>query len=312
MVKNDSVQIFYPNCSLYKTEVGDMGHHTPKAIPKRVYWKTDALGYRNDSVTSQPDIIVQGDSFVAGCTLSQENTFGYVLSRKLQHKYKVYNISSSFSCFLSLIEKKVIKKPKYLIMLRVERYMPLECDTTENLTMDSIIDRKLRYDGIFYCINRLKKFASREWFKARIKGLVGTGIPSPIDGRMLFFQGKNSINPDTLLLKHSLKTIAAYNQKCKELGIKFIFIPMPNKETVYFDYVPYEKQPPFLFQLDTMMRKAGITTFNPLEIYNEERKKGQFLYHLDDTHWNKLAVNAVADKSVELILLETKNKLSER
>ena len=101
-------------------------------------------------------------------------------------------------------------------------------------------------------IDKAFRFSAFKWFKARIKNSKGFGIPSKIDSDMFFLQGA-SAKYDTSTLARKLRIIKEYKKYCDSLNIKFIVMPMPNKETVYYELVPFEQQPQYLFQFDSLI-----------------------------------------------------------
>jgi hypothetical protein len=130
---------------------------------------------------------------------------------------------------------------------------------------------------------------------------TGMGYPSSINKKMLFLDGRKSIKNDSLLYCKSINAIHIICQKCKNLGITFLFVPMPNKESVYWELVPYTKQPNLLFRIDSALKKANILSINTLALFNNEKKNGTWLYHFDDTHWNNNGVKVVAKEMVKYI-----------
>jgi len=293
---------FYPNQSIKMAEIGDLGFHTKAAVVKNVVWKTDRLGFRNDSVVLDPDILIVGDSFVAGSTLTQDSTLTNTLIRLTNHNYKIYNIAPvPFNTCVSLLNKGIIKKPKLIICVSVERFMGMITDTLEDLKFNNSYILNQKYPRLYTTIDRFRKFTSMQWFNARFKNRKGIGFPSKVNPKMLFFEGTHSIDNDSILYHESIKSITLCNEKCKKWGVKFIYIPMPNKETVYWDLVPYSKQPNLLFLVASALNKLGIENINPLPVYNREKKKGRWLYNLDDTHWASPAVNVLAKEIVHYI-----------
>ena len=111
---------------------------------------------------------------------------------------------------------------------------------------------------------------------------------------MLFLQGKKSIAKVDARLKSTSKALISYKKYCDSQKIDFLFLPMPNKETVYFDLVPLSEQPDYLFRLDSILCNAKVNIINILPLYNLERRKGSLLYHPDDSHWNGYATQLVA------------------
>ncbi len=118
---------------------------------------------------------------------------------------------------------------------------------------------------------------------------------------MYFLNGRNQ---DSHLDKINtvIKNIETYKHFCDSLEISFLFLPLPNKETVYYNEVPLSEQPGFLFKLDTELKKRNISTINSLKVFNLFRQKSNSLvYHLDDTHWNFNGINIIADEIVKEI-----------
>ena len=92
------------------------------------------------------------------------------------------------------------------------------------------------------------------------------------------------------------------------MGIDFLFLPMPDKETVYFELVPFIKQPNYLFKLDSILTNSNVATINTLKIYNEFRKENKsLLYHFDDTHWNSNATEIIANEITKIQKARTLN-----
>ena len=75
---------------------------------------------------------------------------------------------------------------------------------------------------------------------------------------------------------------------------------MPDKESVYYELVPFESQPEYLHKLDSLLTSVGVPVIPTLKIYNEYRAKTDtLLYYPDDTHWNPVATSVMAGKVAE-------------
>ncbi len=71
---------------------------------------------------------------------------------------------------------------------------------------------------------------------------------------------------------------------------------MPDKESVYYDLVPKSSQSKYLLNLSVLLDKNNIENINTLDIYNKFRlNSNKYIYHLDDTHWNNVGVDIIAD-----------------
>ena len=83
---------FYPNMEVTKIEEGDMAHHTKFAYKRKVKWITDRYGYRKQNTNrSKHQVVIIGDSNIAGSGLTQEDILSEVLEKKL--KVGVYPLS---------------------------------------------------------------------------------------------------------------------------------------------------------------------------------------------------------------------------
>jgi hypothetical protein len=289
---------FYPNRNLQMVEVGDLAHHTRFAIKKNVSWKTDVLGFRNDEYVPDPDILFLGDSFIAGAALSQDETLPNVVKRRSQKK--VYQVAPVFfNEFVSLYHNKVIGKPKLVIFEGVERNIPIFEKVSAKDLEDNPYNR-LRsssfFKNIFVCLERLNKATSYNYVKARLNHSKGAGFQSQVNKKMFFGQGIKAALPyNDSSMTSVVNTILTYKMFCDSIGAEFIFMACPNKETIYFEQVPFKKQPSYLSVLDEELKKKDVKTINLLEVFNASRNK-RLLYHYDDSHWNVIATELVAQE----------------
>lgn len=290
---------FYPNATIKMNAVGDLAHHTEYEVEHYENWITDELGYRNDSLIKEPDIVIIGDSFIVGSGLEQDSTLTNLLSKKFDNRLKIYNISpATFKQFDNLINSDVIKKPKMVIYSIVERFVPdplVPYNNNWKTSLRNSVNQIFNTSNINVFIDRSIRFFSIKWLSARAKQSVGMGVMGTQSSNMLFFGGINQKYDDKDLIP-SLENLKSYKKYCDSLGMEFIFLPMPNKETVYYDYVPLPNQPDYLLKLDSMLLTEKINSLNILGVYNEYRQKfNNLLYHLDDTHWNTTGVNLISD-----------------
>jgi len=298
---------FYRNTKLKMIGVGDLCHHTDYSVTKKEYWITDKYGFRNDKFISSPDILIIGDSFIAGTSLSQEETISNRLKSQ-DNKLGVYNMApSSFSSFDYYLTTGKIKKPKLIIYSLVERSVPGPVKTYKCNFLKEGLKNLIELYNLDVYLDRAFKFSSIHWLAARFHDNTGSGIPSKENSHMFFFQGSSQMHSaDDLNTTASI--IISYKKYCDSLGMDFLFIPMPDKESVYFELVPFDQQPKYLSKLDSMLQIAHVSTLNTLEIYNEYRKTSdKYLYHFDDTHWNANATKIIAEEILQKI--QTNNQI---
>lgn len=295
--------IFYPNKVVISTEVGDLGHHTKHEVAKKVIWKTDNLGFRNDSIPKNPEIILIGDSFINGTSLSQEDIFSNQLIKCFGNTKSVYAMAPlDFDNFFEYLSKGLIKKPKTIVFSIVERNNPLQLQ--KEILANPIkknIKNKIKSSNIAEYSDRFFRFYSLEWLKSRVCQNNGKGLPSKDNSQLLFYSdGKNKIKTDKEIYEIA-DVILSYKNKCEAHGINFVFLPMPNKETVYYKSLLLNKQSDYLIKLQENLIKREVMSFNTLDVYNKA-PKNKLYYHTDDTHWNKEGVNLIAKAFSEFII----------
>lgn len=293
--RSNKTMCFYPNQRLDNQSVGDLCHHTQFAIKKNENWITDKLGYRNDTFIKEADILLIGDSFIVGSGASQDSTMTNLLKEKLNRN--VYNIApAKFSDFIVLLNQGVIEKPKIIIYSIVERNLPP--------TMEIVTEKDFAKEVSSFTVfkDKVSRLYSLKYLKARVNGKHGNGIQGKKDSRMFFLNGKGQKYHYGKIID-VVKTIQSYKEYCDSIGVYFIFLPLPNKESVYFDKIPLKTQPDYLLKLDSLLRVNKIRTVNTLEIFNNYRtSNSNIIYHLDDTHWNARGIELIAKKISEFII----------
>ena len=302
----------YENIATYKKSVGDLCHHTKNEVEKNIFWKTDKLGNRNNEFVEQADIMFFGDSFIEGCSLTQNEIISERVKSRMKGKVKVYNMATySLNELESFIKMGIIKKPKVIVYSIVERYLPdpiIPNRNPQEYKRKTMLNSFLEMGGLNMYIDRALKFYSVKWLKARIADSKGEGIPGVKDSKMYFLSGNTLASNNSYSIQTS-EIIKSYQTYFDSLGIKFIYMPMPNKETVYYDLVPFKQQHQDLLRLDSILHKSNILTINTLKIYNDYRKKSsKLLYNLDDTHWNSTATDLIS-KEIEKTIKKNKKYL---
>jgi hypothetical protein len=287
--KNGLAFPFYPNQSLIMNSVGDLCHHTQNEVIKYENWNTDKLGYRNDKFIKKADVLFLGDSFIAGSGLSQDSTITSQLRQK--ENVLVYNMApSNFNEFISLINLGIIDKPNLIVYGIVEKSIPAPLSLTSfkydesNANVTSILK------------DRITRLYLIKYLKSRISKQKGIGIRGK-ESEMYFLNGKDQYYHYDKI-NEIAETIIQYKNYCDSIGVNFIFLPLPNKETVYYKNVPINNQPNYITKLDSILYKKGVITINTQKILNAE-VNNKLLYHIDDTHWNSNGVNMVVNELIK-------------
>lgn len=297
---------FYPNVEVQKAEEGDLAYYTHCAVKKDVTWFTDTYGYRKASsrVKRYPLVIV-GDSNIAGSSLSQEELLSEVLEKKLGKS--VYPLAGER--LRALFQHDFLKKnlPDIVILESIERDIPdgLSPLKRADVQRSSRIDKAgeaMRTNPILQNIaivlDRIFKGNMLSYLRARINGTgpslrrVGSSTECPV----LFLQGVAANRPSSdERVEKTAGRLKEYKDLLDKQNIRFIFLPIPNKETILYRYL-HTDEPDFLQRLTKRLGELKIEVVDTQKAFNDfYEKTGTFPYHTDDTHWNGLGVSITAE-----------------
>ncbi len=305
---------FYPNMEIRKTEEGDLAPHTRFAVKKRVRWVTDRYGYRKQNTDLQKHkIIIIGESNIAGSSLTQEEILSEVLEGQLKVSVYPYAPVGSINLFLK-DERFLENRPEIVIFARIEREL-LDLDLLKPIKGNRLF-RKLKQQiqenrmvqslGVY--LDRVSKMIMLHSLRASLRRRLATPAPSgrePLSSRygpIFFVQGRQA-NQDVSQegLDKVIQVIRSYQGAVESRGIRFIFLPIPNKENIFYECLG-TKRPVFLEQLIFQLKRHGVETIDTQRAFERASQKEKvLLYHTDDTHWNGNAVRITADLIKELI-----------
>lgn len=298
----------FPNQHVRRVVVGDLGRCTSFGTLKEHEWCTDRQGFRNRVYTDRPRAVCLGDSFMMGGGLTQAATFPEQLAEATG--WPVYSCA-----YLSLNEylwrDPFAEPPQYVILALAERTFASASIKPYQRTMTpkrrgprdmfwgavakyTSVEQKMAIDQL------LKKWplASAGW------KLFMTRRPPVVDLEtgMLF---RSDSRPHALefgeAAEAAARVLAEYSRAVKGSGSTLVVIPIPEKETVYHDWIPerYNHDPTpvrFLETLVPALREAGIVTVDLAHVYRDRRRSDdRLLYQLDDTHWSGHGVRVAVE-----------------
>ncbi len=303
---------YYPTLHIIKNEVGDLGPHTKYAVKRNVVWNTDQFGYRTENSTTTPEVVIVGDSTIVGTGLSQPDILSEVLQKKTG--LATYPLAASGIDQFLASPRFINHPPKVVVLASIERSIvntPMAPYSGLSGKLKTFVRdfaqtkfvAALRPVTIF--VDRLLKQNMYHYFKARIESVM---VPSSLlvyntPKPMLFLQGDAANlpvpNTDTNRVAQSLKQLKIL---LAARGIRFIFLPVPDKEDIYWQYMPAKKQPIFLPQLIKELKANGVEVVDTQAIFSEELAKNQTqLYQTDDTHWNAAGVELTAEALARML-----------
>jgi alginate O-acetyltransferase complex protein AlgJ len=321
---------FYPNMRISKKEVGDCAPYTQWAVEKDALWVTDQYGFRKEKSGKTPIIMIIGDSEMAGTSLTQSDIFSESFERLTQ--LVCYPYAPEFVGWF-IQDPRFIKAPSRLVIYEiVERdirsIIPLAA--WEHLNIKGRLVRLVRpylsnwlvygtfSQKVIVLADRISK-QNMFWFlraesERQLKKFLRIdetvpkarlGKPRCDGSRMVFMQGMVAMKPiPTGILNKSISIIKAYQNYFNERNIRFVFLPIPNKETVYYRDVPgCSGRPAFLDSLIAAARREGIETVDLASAYDSvlSLDKDRLFFHLDDTHWNREGVSIAAQVTMRII-----------
>lgn len=286
---------FYPNRTIYKHTKGDLCPHSTDAEMKKEFWKTDELGFRNDSLIKSPDVIFIGNSFIYGTGLTQKDILTNKIRKYLPDDSRIYNMApSSIGQFDYFLKKKILNKPKILIYCFIDReppvgYVPFISGNEDNFLANL---KSFFYGGLNSYVDKALRFYS-------IRYLKGLAQPSQLGikdsvSQFYFGFGKNFPEPNEMKVHLFVSNLIRAQNYCRSKGIKFYYMFTPAKELVYADKLNIVYKRRVVYEIDSLLKDNGIDGLNTLDVLIHSRKLGyDKLYHSDDTHWNKLGVEVV-------------------
>ncbi|MFT2007808.1 alginate O-acetyltransferase AlgX-related protein [Pontibacter sp. 13R65] len=289
---------FYPNMHVKMAEEGELAPRTPYAEKRLVEWYTDAYGYRNKD--TKCDILLIGDSNITGVKLTQEETLADVLERCLQKE--VYSFAPATMNRFLATERFIQNPPEMVIVSSIERRIPdLPAIGANGLNSKlrnfsgDLINSSSLLTSLFITADRLSKLSLYRRTLADMERHYGVKKYIQHDNEF-FLEGEyaNRTFSDEEITRMA-DVIASYKQVLDEKGIRFMFMPIPNKENIYYNLLPSGKKPDFLPRLmaELTRRKVEVVDLqNPFEqLYHEQNIP---LYPADDAHWNEIAVEKAA------------------
>ena len=127
-------------------------------------------------------------------------------------------------------------------------------------------------------------------------GAFGAKTANVIPGKdgWLFFGGteNNYLDRDAMTddeLRSAVVTLSLIQENVKSKGGSFVFVPMPNKNEIYPEYMPsryIKAEENDLSRLTEMLRQSDVNFLDMKQVLLDNKSLG--LYHKNDSHWNYL------------------------
>jgi hypothetical protein len=281
---------FVPDSRLTMVEEGDVGHHTTYSRPRVATWEIDAHGFRERAGRSGPyDLVVVGDSYVAGCGQSQEDTLAEVLEQ--EHGIPTYPFApANMSGFLADPRFRE-RPPRHVVIECVERNVLQTFAPAPIPEMPVWVVRGEAARRLEFALSRMVRLRSLAYLRARLAG------PRPVQvrGGELFLAGPEAFRrPDPGRVAAAADSIAREAAQARERGARVAVLLVPDKETIHSDAFPDAPAPTLLPALTEALRDRGVTVLDVEPAFRAARATGTPTYFPDDSHWNRTGVGIAA------------------
>lgn len=316
---------FYPRIKADFIEQGDLAFRTAHAVPKVTRWETDRFGYRNrpDKLDRPVDVVIVGDSNAVGSGSTQGDTLSEQIE-KIVPGLNVYTYApASMTQFLSDAWFMNESRPKLVIFEKIERDLfrdvadlpppfpakPKRFALKIGPVKTKIYHKRLSGSSVqsgLVLSNRLLEPSSFQYIQSRIRTFqIAAPAYTNIKG-VFFLQGQPGVvNVPEEKIVQLASTLASYQARLEGYGMKFLFLPVPNKESYYYDN--WAASPPNLLpELTKHLKSRKVANIDVLTKFLEYKRGGQrgSPYHSDDTHWNALGQKIASEAVREWLIAD--------
>ncbi len=289
----------YPNQNLTRLETGDLGNGTKHAVSREVTWQTDEYGFRNRESRqgSSLDIVIVGDSFVAGTGMSQDQ----ILPEVLERDYGLKSYGYAPSNMKSFIRDPRFSEqlPKIVVVAVTERSLSRlsAIGNPATKTRQWFAELGMRHPLLISGIDRLVAPGLFRFAHSRLKPEPHPVVLAEGEPGVLFFAAQK---PDSAVTTEScqrfLSALREYHQRITSRGSKFLFVMIPDKEYVYATSLPSKRWPSIIPDLVRNLVAEGIPVVDLSRPFLKARAEDseRILYQPDDTHWSATGVELAA------------------
>ena len=214
-------------------------------ITEGLLWEIDQYGYRKKNTDrSKHEIVIIGESNIAGSSLTQKDMLSELLEEKLN--VSVYPLAPvTITAFFK--EKRFINHPPDIaIFASIERLIPhIEMPKLPRKKKSNALVSKLEnkiednrfFQSIAVFLDRLSKGNMLNYLRAGLRRIVSNSRDTPPRRNpLLFLNGKPIIPAITKdHFDRIVQVIEGYDHLFKQRGIRFIFLPIPNQENIYYE-----------------------------------------------------------------------------
>lgn len=331
----NAVGPFIPNKHYHRDDsyggVASIGNLPARRHEHAVDFTSDAYGFHNPPAVAQTDPagIVVGDSFAVGSELPEEETLPAQLGKQCGRYF--YNAGAPRPLrlaslentahrlglrdgvvILEFLEARALQKPPSSTLdeargrLQAVVFRTLGTDWTDRLATPL---NELHASPLEALSAKLEKKLQNNWFLPNsfqrfvIQDTLRNGEPIVF----LPAEFESPANP-----RQAAATWAAYfawyASQLREQGLELVVLLVPNRTTIYAPLLQHPRDNSAsvdtLSEFDTALRVAGVSTVSLERRFADEAAKliarKQYLYFLDDTHWNSTGTGLAANEVLKV------------
>lgn len=305
---------FTPEQRIEMTEIGDLGWKSwVRALqqPRPVVFTTDRYGWRNPPGLDHLDVVILGDSYVAGAGLSDDETLAARMRARLGATVYSYASQTADSPALFLADERFQSNPPKVVIYaptsRAFRPRPLVYRPRPR-PPETAMDR---YRAIGAAVKRFVEVINRDNGLVRLMRYEFQGLryrmfghPQQIQTRQgpalalpLLEQGLLS-SPSPAMVEGCSQMVLAMHRLLARRGVRFLFAPIPESGSIYPELFPEGDRRRMVRSglVDLVLERvsaAGVETVDLRPTFRAN--KDPYLFHRDDTHWSPRAVDIAAD-----------------
>jgi len=324
ILKDEEGQRFASNQQIVMEEIGDLGRLSwvrSLQVPHQVVFTTDRWGQRNPIEIEHPRVVVLGDSYVAGASVSDRETLTIAMSRELREPIYNFTVQSidvpwfflQDSHFAQFSPEIVIWAPVARLIRPRPLFFPDDADDPPShgeaalhwirgvgAGLERFEERLNRDNGLTHWARYLFNGLQHRWFGN--PNLIDTP-EGPVLALNLDEQGLTS-SAEEREVEPVIAMVRAFSEFLAEQGIRLIYCPLPESGTIYPELFPREARealavPSFLDRLIAESRTQGIHVIDLRPIFRVN--KSPYLYQPDDSHWNPRGIALAAGALAEAV-----------
>ncbi|MBL8415732.1 MAG: hypothetical protein JNM42_14940 [Propionivibrio sp.] len=274
--------------------------------PHEIAYLTDSLGFRNPSDYHGQNLVLVGDSFVAGANDTQSCLISEWLRQS--HNLDSYNLGfpGDMNDYVNRVRAfRRLKGNDFRMALFVYEGNDFIPFTNKPVTRHSRFDS---YYGLFKS-SSLWRYTRSLYLRGQKKRSGEHAPPAlvqEIGGKPVAFYSKEQalINNRSKLKETDLNFVSAL-QILKPNLVEIFFVPV--KYRVYAQWLPAQSLPNEQWNyLAEAARQAGIPVHDLTPVLSAEAArlltKGHYVYWRDDTHWNCNGMRVAAAEVARILL----------